>query len=181
MAKIIRLDEDEKRLVEALKARRKEAYSELYDRYSASLYGVVLQVVKSEEMAADVLQESFIKVWRFIDKYDSSKGRFFTWVLNLTRNTAIDHWRSQQRKATPGLTAEAAESIIGSTSENPGHALDADKALAFLGEPERTLMAMNYLQGYSQREIAKQLDMPVGTVKTKMRNALRLLRETFNT
>src|SRR6188508_2589331 len=80
--------------VESLRARDEKALSLLYDKYSAALFGVALKIVKREELAEDVLQETFIKIWTAFSQYDSSKGRLFTWMLNICRNQAIDKIRS---------------------------------------------------------------------------------------
>ena len=151
----------------------------LYDQYGAALFGVILKVVKSESIAEDVLQESFVKIWNKIDQYDEKKGRFFTWILNIARNTAIDQWRSLKRRQAVDIDAPGAEAATGGYEDAPGDAIDANKILDQLGEPEKTLITMGYLQGYSQSEISKKLHMPLGTVKTKMRKSLRVLRDMF--
>jgi RNA polymerase sigma factor (sigma-70 family) len=80
----------ENTLVSLLKANNKGAFEYLYDHYSASLFGIVCKIVKDEEKANDVMQEAFLKIWRNIAAYEESKGTLFTWMLNVTRNTAID-------------------------------------------------------------------------------------------
>ncbi len=80
----------EQELVAAIAQQSSDALSELYDRYSAALFGVILRIVKSESLAEELLQETFVKVWNKAESYDSSKGRIFTWLLNIARNGAID-------------------------------------------------------------------------------------------
>ncbi|MEZ4686753.1 MAG: sigma-70 family RNA polymerase sigma factor [Bacteroidia bacterium] len=101
----------------------------LYDQYGAALYGVILKVVKSDSMAEDVLQESFVKIWNKIDQYDEKKGRFFTWILNIARNTAIDHWRSARRRQVVDIDAPAGEAATGGYEDAPDAAIDANKIL----------------------------------------------------
>ena len=84
----------ETELVGLLKEKDQRAYNHLYDSYSGALYGVVIKVLGNREEAVDVLQESFVKIWRNIENYDQNKGRLFTWMLQITRNTAIDYMRS---------------------------------------------------------------------------------------
>ncbi len=88
----------ESELIQGLKAKDQKVFSYLYDRYSPALYGVALKVLNDESNASDCLQEVFMKIWRNIDRYDESKGRLFTWMLNITRNTAIDTLRSKAHK-----------------------------------------------------------------------------------
>ena len=71
--------------------------SELYDRYSDTLFGLASKIVKSDEIAQDILQDSFIKIWKNIENYSAEKGSFFTWMLNITRNTAIDAIRKSKK------------------------------------------------------------------------------------
>lgn len=138
-----------------------------------------MKIVKSESLAEDVLQESFVKIWKKIEQYDTSKGRFFTWILNITRNTAIDHWRASQRHPSEDIQQAGMEAHVGGYEEDAGASMDAEHILDQLGEPERTLLSLSYFQGFSQSEIAKKMNMPLGTVKTKMRSSLHRLRTIF--
>ena len=103
----------ESSLIAALKARDKDAYGKLYDQYGNALFGLIMKIVKSDSVAEDVLQESFVKIWKRIDQYDEGKGRFFTWILNITRNTAIDHWRAMQRKSAVDIDQPALQGAAG--------------------------------------------------------------------
>jgi RNA polymerase sigma-70 factor (ECF subfamily) len=78
-----------------LKAKDEQSFSYLYDNYSGALYSIVLQILPDKELANDVLQEVFVNIWRKIDTYDNTKGRLFTWMLNVARNLAIDMVRSK--------------------------------------------------------------------------------------
>lgn len=86
---------NEQELVLSLKAKDQQSFSYLYDHYSGALYSIVLQVVPDREIASDVLQEAFVNIWRKIESYDPTKGRLFTWMLNVARNLAIDTIRSK--------------------------------------------------------------------------------------
>ena len=85
----------EAELIALLKSRQQPAFGYLYDNYSAALYAVVLAIVPDKEIANDVLQEAFIKIWRQIDSYDAAKGRLFTWMIHIARNASIDMVRSK--------------------------------------------------------------------------------------
>lgn len=89
---------DESAFVALLKSKKKEGMEQLYDRYSESLFGIIYSVVRDLKIAEDILQDTFVKIWQNIDSYDSSKGRLFTWMLNVARNGAIDYTRSKQHK-----------------------------------------------------------------------------------
>ena len=89
----------EKHIVSLLAEKDDKAISLLYDNYGDTLYGVALKVVRDEDLAQDVLQESFIKIWKKADSYDSSKAKLFTWLFRITRNTAIDKLRSVSNKS----------------------------------------------------------------------------------
>ena len=85
----------EETLLLMLQSKDERGFSILYDNYSAALYGVILKIVRTEEIASDILQDSFVKIWRNIEGYNSGRGTLFTWMLNIARNTAIDKIRSQ--------------------------------------------------------------------------------------
>ena len=90
---------DEPNLILLLKKRDKVAFDLLYDRYSSALYGIIMKVVNSEELSQEILQDVFVKIWNNFESYDSTKGRLFTWLLNIARNTSIDRLRSKDFKA----------------------------------------------------------------------------------
>lgn len=168
----------ESELVMLLKQRHQSSFSYLYDNYSSALYTVILNVVKDETIAADTLQEVFVKIWKQIESYDDSKGRLFTWMMNVARNASIDTVRSkafQNSKQNNELT-ENHNDVLGSTQTNTD-AIGLRKIVYTLKEEHRTLIELSYFQGYTQDEISKMLQIPLGTVKTRMRTALTQLRQ----
>jgi RNA polymerase sigma-70 factor (ECF subfamily) len=170
--------EDE--LVMLLKARQQEAYSYLYDHYSGSLYSIILNIVTDKDFASDVLQEVFIKIWRQIETYDHSKGRLFTWMLNVARNASIDAVRSkgyQKNQKNRELTENFFDAG-GSTMINTDR-IGLKKLVHNLKEDYRILIDLSYFQGFTQDEIAKMLNIPLGTVKTRMRSALIQLKQVI--
>ncbi len=166
----------------ALRARDQKAFSYLYDHYAGALNGVVSGIVSSPETAEDVLQQVFVNVWRRIESYDESKGRLFTWMLNIARNAAIDEIRSkahrdqQLTKPLPDQEAGAALGISTIAMADTG----LKKILQQLKEEHRTLIELAYFQGYTQEEIAQIKQIPLGTVKTRIRAALQQLRTLMN-
>ena len=168
----------EQDLINALRARDGKAFSYLYDHYSGSLYAIILQIVHSPEIANDVLQDVFVNIWRKIDSYDPAKGRLYTWMLNISRNASIDLLRSkdyQNRMKNRELT----ENVYGGDQvalTNIDH-IGLTKILGKLRPEHRVLIELAYFKGYTQEEIAQIEDIPLGTVKTRIRNALLQLRE----
>lgn len=168
----------EAELVQGLKARDEKVFSYLYDHYSPALYGVALKVVNDENIAVDALQEIFLKIWRSAERYDADKGRLFTWMLNIARNTAIDTLRSRAHKLDQKmqeLTNGALQWEKLSVQQSVDH-LGLSKVLDQLNKEQRVIIDLAYYRGCTQDEIAKLLDIPLGTVKTRMRNAIIQLR-----
>ena len=168
----------EPELVQLLQQRSRHVFSYLYDNYSGALLSVIQNIVSEEELANDVLQEVFVKIWKQIESYDSSKGRLFTWMLNIARNASIDMVRSkgfQNSRQNRELTEDVYSA--GGTSETKTDQIGLRKVVYSLKEEYRVLVELSYFQGYTQDEIAKMLNIPLGTVKTRLRTALIQLRE----
>jgi len=166
----------ESELVPLLKQRSQQVYSYLYDNYAGALYSTIVGIVSDTELANDVLQEVFIKIWRQIDSYDAGRGRLFTWMLNIARNASIDTIRSngfQNSRANRELTENVYESA--GSVETKTDTIGLRKIVAQLKEEWRVLVELSYFQGYTQDEIAGILQIPLGTVKTRMRSALQQL------
>jgi RNA polymerase sigma-70 factor (ECF subfamily) len=169
-------------LIALLQSKDEKAFNYLYDNYSAALYGVIIRILDREDWAADVLQEVFLKIWRNMAQYDHAKGRLYTWMLNVARNTAIDALRSknfQQDRKTMDIdqTVSYTEDRL-STNNNTDH-VGVKKILMGLRKDFRVIIDLAYFQGYTQEEISKTLEIPLGTVKTRMRNALIELKTIF--
>lgn len=168
---------NEQELIGLLKQRDQAAFSYLYDNYSSVLYGAVLDIVPDHAIATDVLQEVFIKIWRQLDNYDPQRGRLFSWMFRIARTVSLDvvrskDWRNSRRNN------ELSESHL-LLADKP-HRMDDTglrKAVQQLKEEHRTLIELSYFQGYTQEEMAKLLDIPLGTVKTRLRAALIQLRQ----
>jgi RNA polymerase sigma factor (sigma-70 family) len=167
---------DESELVQLLKQQDNQAFSYLYDHYSGALYGVIKQIVPDGELCNDVLQEVFVSIWRKIDSYDAAKGRLFTWMLNIARNASIDKVRSrnyqQSLKSLPLDDSELYHPIVRPGIDDVG----LKKTLGKLKDEQRLLVDLSYYQGYTHDQIAKTLNIPLGTVKTRLRSALTQLR-----
>ncbi len=151
----------------------------LYDHYADALYGVVLRMVGDEALASDVLQESFVKIWQNSRSYDSSKGRLFTWLLRIVKNKAIDSIRKTGRKSEIHSELKIVHKSDALDSSDPALKHDLNTVLSNLDKDQRELIEHSYILGYSHPEIAEKFDLPLGTVKTRIRNAMKELRSIF--
>lgn len=174
----------ESELVALLKSRNKEGFDYLYANYSAALFGIINRIITDKDDAEDVLQDAFVKIWSNIDNYSSTKGRFFTWMLNLCRNLAIDKLRSANYKYhNKNLSLDY--ETISFYDKNQAHAENVDviglrKIVTSLRIEYRELIELSYFGGFTQAEIADKLNIPLGTVKTRLRSAIKELRNKFN-
>lgn len=173
----VRATYTEQELVMLLKQRQQQAFSYLYDNYSGALYSVILAITPDKEISSDILQEVFVKIWKQIESYDVSKGRLFTWMMNIARNAAIDMLRSKSYRQQ-GQNHELNELVynVASTGAKNTDLIGLRKIVHMLDEDYKSLVDLAYFQGFTQDEISKMLNIPLGTVKTRLRNALIKLR-----
>jgi RNA polymerase sigma-70 factor, ECF subfamily len=175
----------DERLVLQLSLRDARALEVLYDRYGDFVYSVSLRVVGDAQLAEDIAQEVFLRLWRRPNLFNAARGRFLTWLLSIARNRAIDERRSRGRRfrheSPPGLAAE--ESLASAAAVEDGesvvHSDDRvliQKALTRLPPEQRLAIQLAYFGGYTQQEIASGLHQPLGTVKTRIRLGLQKLR-----
>lgn len=163
-----------------MKNKDQQAFARLYDSYSGAIYSIILQIVNDEELANDILQEVFVNIWRKIDMYDAEKGRLFTWMLNIARNASIDMLRSRgyrNSKKNQSIQENVDITAPGSTEQMNIDSIGLKKLLEKLKPEQRVLIDLSYFKGYTHEEIAEQEKIPLGTVKTRIRNALIQLRE----
>ncbi len=167
---------EEQELVSLLKQKDESGFTYLYDHYAGALYGVIKQIVTDGELANDVLQETFVNIWRRSDTYDPGKGRLFTWMLNIARNAAIDKTRSRSYQQTL-RQQPLSEGEMMQVSVRPGiDDFGLKKVLMKLKDEQRMLIDLSYYQGFTHDQIAKALSIPLGTVKTRIRSALHQLK-----
>ena len=167
---------EEYELVAALRQKENQAFSYLYDHYSGALYGIINQIVADTELSKDVLQETYVNIWRRIDTYDASRGRLFTWMLNIARNAAIDKTRSKGFQQSQRQISLADGEMIPAIVRPGVDDLGLKKMILKLKDEQRLLIDLSYFQGFTHEQIAKALDIPLGTVKTRIRSALTQLR-----
>jgi RNA polymerase sigma-70 factor (ECF subfamily) len=167
----------EERVVCLLKSRDKKGFDLLYQFYSGCLYNIALKIVRSREIAEDVLQDSFVKIWKNIDSYDSSKGSLFTFILNVTRNTAIDRTRSLAYKyETQAVLFNTMLVDSRDYFQQKTDYLGMDKCIAQLTPQHQDLIKYVYFEGYTHDEAAKVLEIPLGTAKSRLKAAVDKLK-----
>jgi RNA polymerase sigma-70 factor, ECF subfamily len=169
-------------LISALKAKDEKAFAYLYDNYSASMYGIIGKIITNEDDANDVMQDVFINIWKNIDTYNIDKGgSLFTWMLNIARNKAIDKYRQQHR------IVENQKEMYDVSMSNVGILTNSIKVdtigvsnLVDNMKPElKQLIDLHYYKGFTHQEITVITNMPLGTVKTKIRTAMSELKIVF--
>ena len=178
--------DEEFELMKRIKANDAEALSELYDLYNHLLYGMILSIVKTKPEAEDVLQEVFVKIWQKADSFKPKRGNVFSWIVTLTRNGAIDRIRSKgyktQQKASADINNPAV--ILETDHYDPlettifsDRARLVKKALNEIPAKQCKVLKIAYYRGLTQAEISDHLEIPLGTVKTRMRQGMLKLKD----
>lgn len=158
------------------------AYNRLYSMYSEAIHGVIYTIVGSNDVAEELCQDVFLKVWSKSDQYDSSKGRFFTWILNIARNAAIDHLRSRAfKEGKQNLSTDNFVDIVGATSslDKQTDTIGLGNYVKELKERCQNLIDALFFKGFTQKETSEKLEIPLGTVKTQIRSCISDLRNAL--
>lgn len=160
------------------------AFAQLYDMVGSRVYGLALRVVRNPAMAEEVTQEALLEVWRTASRYDSEKGSVIAWILTIVHRRAVDRVRAAEAAARRDVTYHERNQTVSHdvTAEAAHAALEARRvrgALGTLTPVQREAVELAYLQGYTHTEIARMLDLPVGTAKTRIRDGLIRLRDTL--
>ena len=182
--------EEERSLVRRLKARDERALGELYDVLAPWVLGLAFRILDDEAEAEEVAGDVFAQVWRRIDKHDSRRGPLVPWVLSIARNRSLDALRRRRRwwrKAERWEQARAADTGQVEAPAAPHEAAvpgwpvhrEVHAALAALPDEQRRVVLLAYFEGLTHSEIARRLDQPLGTVKTRLRIAHAKLTETL--
>ena len=156
-----------------------KAFSRIYSLYSEAIYGIIYSIVLDEGVAEEVMQDVFIKIWNNSKSYDINKGRFFTWILNIARNTAIDETRSKSFKnSKKNLSTTNFVHILASTDNlnRSTNAIGIRKFVDALKPVCIKIIELLYFQGFTQADASKTLEIPIGTLKTRNRNCMNELR-----
>ncbi len=171
-------------LISQFQKKDKTAFGKLYEMYAVNICGVINTIVRNEARAEEICQDVFIKVWDYADRYDPSKGRFFTWIMNIARNAAIDELRSKSHKKEKlNLNTDFFVGILERPAEDKGGDFDVDRLEKMLTKLKKKcieLIELLYFRGYSQKDASEELEIPVGTVKTRIRNCISQLRKNMS-
>lgn len=171
----------EQELITGLRAKDVKVFSCLIDQYSEALGNIIQKIVKSENLADEVLQDAFVKIWNSIQQYNESKGRFFTWMLNIARNHSIDMSRSKAYRNDLKNSTIDSETCEGCFESNDHESIGLTDSLSRLTSEHQTVVGLHYYQGYTHQEIAAQYGIPLGTVKTRLRSAIQHMRKHLKT
>ena len=161
------------------------ALAALYDRYGRASYALARRILTDGELAKDVVQEVFLTVWRDAAKFDAQRGGFSTWLLTMTHHKAVDSVRKEEnlrKRRSPADVLEFTESTDPKVDDEVWGLLRRDRvrtALAALPDAQREALGLAYFGGYTQREIAKLTDTPLGTVKTRMLAGMKRMRDAL--
>ncbi|MEZ4796026.1 MAG: RNA polymerase sigma factor [Flavobacteriaceae bacterium] len=170
----------EKEIVNLLKKGDKRAISIIYENYSNTLYGVIKKITIDEALAEDALQESMIKIWRYAKKYDAEKAKLFTWMYRIARNTAIDKLRSQNLKFNKEVQISDSNVYKLSTEGLYQEGLDLRKHVENLDPKYQVVLNALYFEGMTQQEASEELNIPLGTIKSRLKIGLRELKKIYN-
>lgn len=188
IGKVLTEDEERDRAIMArIKDRDPAALSELYDQYNRLLFGLILSILKKRSEAEDILQEVFTSIWQKAEMYDLERGSVYTWIVTLARNKSIDRLRSkvykEQKKQSTSLNDDEIFHPLYSDKKDPleetiltDRANKLYAALDKISDKQRKVLEVAYFNGMSQREISAEYDIPLGTVKTRMRDGMIKLR-----
>ncbi|MGR7813343.1 RNA polymerase sigma factor [Lacinutrix undariae] len=169
----------EEKIVTLLQKGDKAALNILYENYSNSLYGVILKITINKELAKDALQETFVKVWKNAKKYDSKKAKLFTWLFRIARNTAIDKLRSHNNRFEKEVQIDKSNVyILPATSINQD-TIDLKKHVATLDKKYQIVLKALFFEGMTQQEASDELDIPLGTIKSRLKIGLRELKKIY--
>lgn len=169
---------DELDLVQRLQAGDRKSFEILYERYAGAMAAIILQLVPNPNDAENILQDALVKVWRNIHLFDPAKGRFYTFLVTIARRMAIDFTRSnyfstQKKIQSPDILVNIPN------QEDLAAKLDNElilKIIEALDIPQRKILELLYFKGYTQQEVSEEMDIPLGTVKSRTRAAINHLR-----
>lgn len=170
-----------KSLILKLQDGNEAAFSELYDKFSPALYGIIKKIIRDDEIAQDILQDCFVTIWKKAQTFNEEKGSFFTWMLNICRNRSIDVLRKQNRESDHLHVMKETEELSTSQASMNINTIGLKDVVDSLPEQHQIIIEYLYFRGYTQQEVSEELDIPLGTVKTRARYAMNELRNNFTT
>ncbi|MCS4436120.1 RNA polymerase sigma factor [Aquiflexum gelatinilyticum] len=173
---------EEPQLIAGLRAKDRKTIEYLYDKYSKALFTVISRIIIDKDIAEEVFHDAFIKITRKIDSYEESKGRLYTWMANICRNAAIDRTRSKEF-SNSSKTNTIDDYVYGlesaSGTSDLVDAIGVKELLDDLNEEQRFMVECIYFKGYTHSEVSEEFDIPLGTVKSRIRAAINVLKKNL--
>ncbi|MCR9016059.1 RNA polymerase sigma factor [Aquiflexum gelatinilyticum] len=173
---------EEPQLIAGLRAKDRKTIEYLYDKYSKALFTVISRIIIDKDIAEEVFHDAFIKITRKIDSYEESKGRLYTWMSNICRNAAIDRTRSKEF-SNSSKTNTIDDYVYGlesaSGTSDLVDAIGVKELLDDLNEEQRFMVECIYFKGYTHSEVSEEFDIPLGTVKSRIRAAINVLKKNL--
>lgn len=172
---------DDHQMMQGIVRRDESALSALYAQYGARVYGLCMRILNNAGLAEEAAQDTFFKIWKDADKWDAQRGKLSSWILTIARFTAIDRLRKEQRQQPqPPASLEQLQFMIGQASvTRKADWVELERiktCLPQLSEVQREALELAFFQGMTHQEMADYLNTPLGTVKSRVRSALQLLR-----
>lgn len=172
-------------LVQMVRSKSEKGFNILYDNYCGALYGILMKFVQRTDVADDLLQEIFLKIWKNIDGFDPEKGTLFTWMLNIARNQAIDYLRSSCHRQqllhvnTDLFTLHKDYIASNISSSSLLEQKDIKNKVLQLDTKYATVIDLIFFYGCTYEQTARILKLPIGTVKTRTRKGLTILKKLY--
>ncbi|ANE48125.1 RNA polymerase sigma24 factor [Paenibacillus swuensis] len=171
-------------LLERIAAKDAEALQQLYDRYEKPVYAFAYRMVKDAMQAEEIVQELFFRIWNAAEHYDPAQGKWTTWMFTLTRNIAIDGLRKKENRTVKQMTEpeklqQYADRNTNTEAEIENKLIGEEvrAALQSLNKDQQQVIEMIYFGGYTQQEVSSQQEIPLGTVKSRVRLAIKQLKQ----
>ena len=164
-------------LINQLKEKQKDAFSKLYDLYAGAVYGVIVKICRSEVLSQEVLQDTFMTVWEKANLYDEEKASFYTWVYRIARNKSLNAIRNSEKHIIQNedLSVYKVEDEI----QEEDDLVEIKGSLHQLQPHHRRAIELVFFRGYTHREAYLEMDVPLGTFKSYIRQALKQLKENY--
>jgi RNA polymerase sigma-70 factor (ECF subfamily) len=181
--------EKERILLGRIALKDEKSFSDLYDRYSRIIFSLALKIVKNRQDAEEILQNVFLQVWDKAASFDNNKGNVYAWIITMTRNKSIDKIRSKDYKTENqniALNEKLAYNLkfFGNLTLDASTASDrtdfVKNALSSLSDEHKIIIDLAFFNGLTQSEISEELKIPLGTVKTRMRQAMIKLKNLLS-
>jgi RNA polymerase sigma-70 factor (ECF subfamily) len=172
--------DSEQKLVLLVKQNNKSAFNYLYSSYSSALFITISKIVADKHIAEDILQETFVNIWANIEQYDPEKGHLYTWMRNIAKNKAIDYTRCSVNNMRKRTEPEHSSIHMQNKTEQKIDHIGVSGIVASLSPQYQSLICLIYYKGHTFEEISRGFNIPIGTIKTRVRRALQMLRDEFS-